>query len=153
MAVRLILRENVDHLGDRGEIVTVAPGYARNYLLPKGLALVVSEGNLKMLDQQHRVWAAREAQELGVAEAMAARVNAVELTVEKKAGESGTLYGSVTTSEIQELLAGKGIEVGRRQILPAGPIKAIGTFEVAIKIHRKVKAKIKLEVTAVETSE
>jgi large subunit ribosomal protein L9 len=144
--VKLILRENVDHLGDRGEIVSVAPGYARNYLLPKGLAYEATPGNLKQIEHQRKVWATRDAHEIGEAEALAARMADVGLTSTKKAGESGTLYGSVTTGEIAEMLAAKGFGVDRRRIILAEPIKALGTYEIKIKIHRQVEGRVTLEV-------
>ena len=153
MPVKIILRDHVEHLGDRGDIVAVAPGYARNYLLPKGLALVATPGNLKQIQMRRSAWAASEAREVSEAEQAAARISAVELSIAKKAGESGTLYGSVTNVEIAELLAARGIEVDRRKIVLAEPIKAIGEFEITIKVHRKVNARIKLQVTPEEAVE
>jgi large subunit ribosomal protein L9 len=150
MAVKIILREHVDHLGERGEIVNVAPGYARNFLLPKGLALMATPGNIRQIELRRKAWAITEAREVDEAEQFAARVGALSLAVTKKAGETGTLYGSVTTSEIAELLADKGIEVDRRKIVLAEPIKSVGEFEVAIKLHRKVQGKVKLKVEAEE---
>ena len=109
--VKLILREHVDHLGDRGEIVSVKPGYARNFLIPKGLAYEATAGNLKMVEHQRRTWALRDAKETEQAEALRAELEQVALSVKKKAGDSGTLYGSVTKAEISELLGG-GLELG-----------------------------------------
>jgi large subunit ribosomal protein L9 len=151
--VKVILREHVENLGERGEIVSVAPGYARNYLLPKKLAFEATPGNLKQLEQERRVWAARDAKEVGEAEALAATINAVQLSTVKKAGESGTLYGSVTSAEIAEMLAGKGIEVDRKRILLDEPIKALGSYQVKVKIHRKVEAQFALEVVGEEESD
>jgi large subunit ribosomal protein L9 len=148
--VKLILREHVDHLGDRGEIVSVAPGYARNYLLPKGLALVATPGNLKQLEYQRKIWAEKDAKELGEAQEIAARISAVSLTATKKAGEAGTLYGSVTSAEIAEMLRERGVEVDRKKIVLDEPIKALGSYEITIKVFRKVDAKIALEVLAEE---
>lgn len=148
--VKLILREHVEYLGERGEIVTVAPGYARNYLLPKGLALAATPGNMKQLQQQRRVWADRDAKELSEAEEMAAAISAVSLSATKKAGDSGTLYGSVTSAEIAEMLAAKGVEVDRRRIILDEAIKSLGTYEITIKVHRKVNAKITLDVVGEE---
>lgn len=144
--MKVVLRDHVEHLGRRGEIVNVAPGYARNYLLPKGLALRATDGNMKQIEHQQRVWAAKEAKEVGEAQALADRIAALSLDVTKKAGESGTLYGSVTNSEIAELLAEKGIQVERRRIVLADPIKNLGTYEVPIKLHRDVVAQISLAV-------
>jgi large subunit ribosomal protein L9 len=148
MAVKIILREHVEHLGERGDVVSVAPGYARNYLFPKRLALAATSGNLKVIEQQRRVWEARELHEVTEAEKLAARLGDVELTVTKKAGQGGTLYGSVTKPEIVELLAARDIAVDRKQIGPDEPIKSVGVFEIPVKLHRKVVARIKLEVLA-----
>lgn len=145
--VKLILRESIEHLGDRGEIVSVAPGYARNFLLPKGFALEASAGNLKMLENQRKVWAAKALQEQAAAQAVAEKLSAVQLTVEKKMGEGGTLYGSVTKPEIVELLAAKGFEVDRKQIGPDHPIKVVGKHKITVKVHRKVTATLSLMVT------
>jgi len=150
VAVKIILREAVDHLGERGEIVSVAAGYARNYLLPKGLALEATPGNLKVIEHQRRVWAVKAQQELREAQELAGRLGAVELTVTKKAGESGTLYGSVTKAEILELLERQGFEVDRRRIGPDEPIKTLGEHSVSVKLHRDVSAQIKLHVVAEE---
>lgn len=146
MTVKVILRQAVDHLGDPGEIVSVAPGYARNYLLPKRMALEATPGNLKVVEQQRRMFEAREAKELDAARAIVERINKVELTVKKKAGEGGTLYGSVTKPEIVTMLAAQGVDVDRRQLGRDEPIKAVGTYEISIKVHRKLSAMIKLHV-------
>lgn len=146
--MKVVLRQDVDNLGERGEVVNVAPGYARNYLLPKGLALQATPGNLKMIEMKRKVWAAREAKEIEDAQAFAGRLSGVELTVSKKAGESETLYGSVTTSEIADLLQEKGIEVDRRKIVVDDPIKSLGEFKVHIKLHKQVIGEIKLVVVA-----
>jgi large subunit ribosomal protein L9 len=151
--VKIILREHVDHLGERGEIVTVANGYARNYLLPKGYAYEATPGNLKQLEHQHKRWVAKEANEVAAAEAVAARIAELGLSVTKKAGESGTLYGSVTNVELAELLAAKGVEIDRRKLVIEEPIKAVGTYEVPVRLHRKVTGTIKLEVVAEEGTE
>jgi large subunit ribosomal protein L9 len=146
--VKVILRENVDNLGERGETVTVAAGYARNYLLPKGLAYPATPGNLKVIEDQRRVWDARDAREREEAEALAEKFSAVKLAITKKAGESGTLYGSVTNSEIAELLQQQGFEVDRRRIVLAEPIKTLGQHEIQVKIHKNVDAKLQLQVEA-----
>jgi large subunit ribosomal protein L9 len=146
--VKVVLRQDVEHLGDRGQIVNVAPGYARNYLLPKKLALEATPGNLRTFELQKRVWAVREARETDEAKAYASRLEAVEIVISKKAGESDTLYGSVTSSEIAELLAAKGFEVDRRKIQLDEPIKSLGTFEVPVRIHRQVVARVPVRVVA-----
>jgi len=146
--VKLILRENVEHLGDRGETVTVAAGYARNYLLPKGLAYRATPGNIKQLEDQRRVWVARDAHEMEEAQALAEKVSAVKLSISKKAGESGTLYGSVTNGDIAELLNEQGFKFDRKRIILAEPIKALGEHEIRVKIHKQVEGKLQLEVVA-----
>ena len=149
--MKIILREHVDHLGKRGETVSVANGYARNFLLPKGFAYEATPGNLKQLEHQHKRWEVKEAGAVAVAEAMAARLAAVELSVTKKAGESGTLYGSVTSVEVAELLGAQGIKVDRRKLVIDEPIKSVGEFVISLRLHRKVVGKIKLVVKG-ETS-
>lgn len=144
--MKVVLSEHVENLGDRGQVVSVAPGYARNYLLPRRLALEATAANLKAVEQQRKVWAVKEAKEVGEAEALAARLGALELTVTKKAGESGTLYGSVTSSELAELLEARGIVVDRRRIVLDEPIKSVGTYEVPIKLHRQVTGSVRVLV-------
>lgn len=144
--MKIVLCEHVEHLGERGEIVSVANGYARNYLLPKRLAMAATEGNLRTLEHRRRMWELKEAKEVGEAQGLAQRIGDVELTVAKKAGEEGTLYGSVTMTEIAELLAAKGIEVDRRRLVVREPIKRLGAHEISIKLHRQVTGTIKLEV-------
>ena len=144
--MRVVLSQDVDNLGDRGQIVSVAPGYARNFLIPKGLALQATPGNLKAVELRKKVWAARETREAGEARQLAARIASLSLSITKKAGESDTLYGSVTSAEIAELLLKAGIEVDRRKIHLAEPIKTLGTFKVPVKIHRQVVAEVTLTV-------
>jgi large subunit ribosomal protein L9 len=146
--VKVVLRQDVENLGDRGDVVTVAPGYARNYLLPKGIALEATPGNLKSIEMRRKVWAAREAKEVEDAKAFAARLAEVELTIAKKAGERGTLYGSVTNTEIADLLVAKGLEVDRRKIVIDDPIKTLGTATVNVKLHKQVTGTVKLVVEA-----
>ena len=150
--MKVVLREHVQHLGERGEIVNVAPGYARNYLLPKCLALLATPGNLKVIEHQRKLWEFKDAREVGEAEQFAARLAELDLQVVKKAGESGTLYGSVTNAEIAELLGTKGIEIDRRRIVLTDPIKAVGSYDVSIKLHHRVTGRIKLLVNAEETA-
>lgn len=144
--MKVVLRQDVDNLGDRGQVVNVAPGFARNYLFPKGLAMEATAGNLRTLELQKKVWMKREAREADAARAVAATIAGVKLTVAKKAGENDTLYGSVTSAEIAELLAAQGIDIDRRKIQMREPIKTLGTFSVPIKIHRQVTADVAVEV-------
>lgn len=144
--MKVVLREPVDHLGERGDVVAVAAGYARNYLLPKRLALEATAANLKFVAHQRKVWDARETRDIGEAEALARRLGELELKIVKRAGDSGTLYGSVTSMEIAELLAARGVTIDRRKIVLADPIKALGTYEVTLRLHRTVNARVRLDV-------
>ncbi len=144
--MKIILREHVENLGDRGDEVNVAPGYARNYLLPKGLAYKAGAGAAKQIDDQRRAWADREEKSARGAQELASRLAGVDLSVRRRAGERGTLYGSVTNTDIAELFAEKGYKLERRKIQLKEPIKSLGTFEVVIKLHRNVSANVTLEV-------
>jgi large subunit ribosomal protein L9 len=146
--VKVVLRQDVEHLGERGQIVNVSLGFARNYLLPKKLAMEATPGNLRTFELQKKVWSARETREVEDARSFAARLESARVVVKKKAGEGETLYGSVTTTEISDVLAGQGIEVDRRKIYLEEPIKSLGTFEVPVKVHRQVTAKVRVEVVA-----
>lgn len=144
--MEVILRDHVDHLGRRGEVVKVADGYARNYLLPRKLALVANEGNKKQIEREKVKLDAKESEEKAVAESLAARVGAVEVSIARRVGETEALFGSVTTADIAEALAAKGFEIDRRKIHMPDPIKRIGEFEVPIKLHREVTVTIKVKV-------
>jgi large subunit ribosomal protein L9 len=146
--MEVILREHVDNLGRRGEIVKVADGYARNYLLPRKLALLVTEGNKRQIERERAKFEAREAEEKKVAEAMAARLANVDLVIARRVGETEALYGSVTTADIADALAGKGFEIDRRRLQLADPIKKIGEVDVPVRLHRDVTASIKVKVVA-----
>ena len=146
--MEVILREHIDNLGRRGEIVKVADGYARNFLLPRKLALLVNAGNKKQIERERAKFDAKEAEEKGVADAAAQRIANVELEIRRKVGETEALYGSVTTSDIAEALAAKGIELDRRKVQLQEPIKKLGEYDVPIKLHRDVITKIKLRVIA-----
>ena len=146
--MEVILREHVDNLGRRGEIVKVADGYARNYLLPRKLALLATDGNKQRIAKERVKFEAVEAEERKIADAMAARMNNLELQISRKVGETEALYGSVTSSDIGEALAKKGFEVDRRKIQLQEPIKRLGEFDIPIKLQRDVTATIKLKVVA-----
>lgn len=150
MSVKVVLCEDMEHLGERGDVVNVAPGYARNYLIPKEYALPATPGNMKVLEQRRRIWEARETKDIAAAREFAARLEAVSLSVAKKAGEGDTLYGSVTNSEIAELLHAKGMEVDRRKIVIDDPIKTLGSFTVHVKLHKSVIADVAVDVVAEE---
>ncbi len=150
MSVKVVLCQDIEHLGERGEVVSVTPGYARNYLIPKEYALPATPGNMKVLEQRRRIWEARETKDVTAAQEFAARLEGISLTVVKKAGEGDTLYGSVTNIEIAELLHAKGIEVDRRKIVLKDPVKTLGTFTAHIKIHKAVIGEVTVNVVAEE---
>ena len=144
--MEVILREHVDNLGRRGEIVKVADGYARNYLLPRKLALLATDGNKKQIERERAKFDVKEAEEQKVAEAIALRMVEVEVEIARKVGETDVLYGSVTSADIADALAAKGFEVDRRKIQLHDPLKKIGEFDVPLKLHREVVATIKVKV-------
>jgi len=146
--MEVILREHVENLGRRGEIVKVADGYARNYLLPRKLALLATSGNKKQIEREREKFELKEADEKRVAEAMAQRLANVEVVIARKVGETEALYGSVTTVDIADALAAKGIEVERRKLQLHDPIKQLGEFNVPVKLHREVTAQVKVKVIA-----
>jgi large subunit ribosomal protein L9 len=146
--MEVILREHVDNLGRRGEIVKVADGYARNYLLPRKLALLATEGNKKVIERERVKFEAKEAEEKGVADAIAQRIASVEVEISRKVGETEALYGSVTTSDIAEALHAKGLDLDRRKIVLQEPIKKLGEFDIPIKLHREVTTHVKVKVVA-----
>jgi large subunit ribosomal protein L9 len=146
--MEVILREHVDNLGRRGEIVKVADGYARNYLLPRKLALLATDGNKQRIEKERVKLEATEAEERKIAEAIAARMNNLELEISRKVGETEALYGSVTSSDIGDALAKKGFDVDRRKIQLHEPIKRLGEFDILVKLQRDVTATIKLKVVA-----
>ena len=145
--MEVILREHVDNLGRRGEVVKVADGYARNYLLPRKLALPATEGNKKQIERERAKLEAKEADEKRTAEAIAARLLSVQVVIARKVGETEALYGSVTTADIVESLAAKGFDIDRRKVHLAEPIKKLGEFEVPVKLQRDVVA-VKVRVVA-----
>lgn len=146
--MEVILREHVDNLGRRGEVVKVADGYARNYLLPRKLALLATEGNKKQIEREKIKFDAKEAEEQKVAQAMAERLASVDVEIIRKVGETDALYGSVTSSDIAEALAKKGLELDRRKLVLQEPIKKLGEFSIPVKLHRDVAAQVKVRVVA-----
>jgi large subunit ribosomal protein L9 len=146
--MEVILREHVDNLGRRGEVVKVADGYARNYLLPRRLALLVTAGNRKQIERERAKYDVKEAEEKKVAEAMGERLANVEIQIARKVGETEALYGSVTSSDIAAALAAKGFELDRRKLQLAEPLKRLGEFDIPVKVHRDVIAHIKVKVVA-----
>ena len=148
MAVEVILRDDVANLGKIGDVVRVKPGYARNFLLPRGLAVEANRKNLHVLEHQKRVIAARAERERKTAETAAARLQGLRLTVRAKAGEEGRLFGSVTNLDVERLLAEKGFTVDRRRIALEDPIKQLGTFPIEVQVGRGVRATVELTVEA-----
>ena len=146
--MEVILREHVDNLGKRGEIVKVADGYARNYLLPRKLALVANEGNKNQIEREREKFEAKEAEERKGAEGLAARMGNLEIEIARKVGENDVLFGSVTTSDIASALGAKGFEVDRRKLQLHEPIKKLGDFDIPLKLHREVVATVKVKVVA-----
>jgi large subunit ribosomal protein L9 len=144
--MEVILREHVDNLGKRGEVVKVAPGYARNFLLPRKLALPVTDGNKKLIERERKLAETRETEERQTAEALAERISQIELTIPRRVGDTEQLYGSVTSADLAEALSTRGLDVDRRKIQLADPLKALGETTVAIKLHRDVTAHLKVSV-------
>src|ERR671925_285952 len=146
--MEVILREHVDNLGRRGDIVKVAEGYARNYLLPRKLALAVTEANKRQIEREQKIAEVREAKEKGDAEALAARLTQVEIEIARRVGDNETLYGSVTSADIAHALQTKGFEIDKRKIQLPEPLKALGEVHVPVKIHREVTAQVRVKVVA-----
>jgi len=144
--MEVILREHIETLGRRGDIVKVAEGYARNYLLPRKLALPVTDNNKRQIERERKLAEARDMEEKGAAEAIAARLTQLEVEISRRVGEHETLYGSVTTADIAQALKDKGFEIDKRRIALAEPLKALGETTVPVKIHRDVTAQVKVKV-------
>jgi large subunit ribosomal protein L9 len=146
--MEVILREHVDNLGRRGDVVKVAAGYARNYLLPRKLALAVNEGNKRQIERERKNAEARELEEQTQAEAFARRLSEAEISIARRVGEHNALYGSVTSADIATALATKGFEIDKRKITLVDPIKALGDVVVPVKVHRDVTAQVRISVVA-----
>jgi large subunit ribosomal protein L9 len=144
--MKVILIDEIRGLGTRGDIVSVKDGYARNFLIPKKLAREATPGNLKSIEQERKKWALLANQEKDIAQKAADRVKGTKIRVEKRVGENGQLFGSVTANEIADALTAKGIEVDKRRIELAHPIKSLGTHDVEVRLHRDVNAQIQVEV-------
>jgi len=146
--MEVILKEDVANVGFRGEVVKVADGYARNYLLPRKLAMQATEANKAVIEQMKAAAARRSASEKALAEELAATLEPVVLSFTRKAGEAGHLFGSVTSADIAAELAAQGHEVDRRKIQLGDPIKTVGDIKVAIRLHREVTAHVTVKVAA-----
>jgi large subunit ribosomal protein L9 len=148
MSIEVILKEHVEHLGRRGEIVKVASGYARNFLFPRKLALAVTDENKRQIERERAKAEAREAEEVTAARSMAAALEALEVAIARRVGENDTLFGSVTTGDIADALAARDVVVDRRKIQLTDPLKSLGEHTVPVKLHRDVTAQLKVRIVA-----
>jgi large subunit ribosomal protein L9 len=146
--MEVILREHVDNLGRRGDLVKVADGYARNYLLPRKMALLATAGNKKVIEREQVKFDAKELEEQKAAQAVADRLSTVEIEIARRVGETDALFGSVTNADIAESLAAKGFDIDRRKVQLHDPIKKLGEFDVPVKLHRDVTVTMKVKVVA-----
>ncbi len=144
----ILLREDIDHVGGRGEIVKVKAGYARNFLLPQGLATLATKGNVKQIEQERAALLKKAAIEKATAEAQLEQMSSISLSFERKAGEHGTLFGSVTSMDIAEALKAKGYDIDRRRISLKDAIKETGEYTVNVKLHREVTLSVPVTVSA-----
>jgi large subunit ribosomal protein L9 len=145
--MQIILQEDVEKLGNRGELVDVAAGYARNYLLPRKLGIEATPGNMKRLERMRVTFAKKEATEKGAAQTLADSLQGVSLTFARKAGENEQLFGSVTSADITEALEAQGYHIDKRKITLADPIKLVGEYEIPVKLHREITTNVKVTVT------
>jgi large subunit ribosomal protein L9 len=150
MTIEVILKEHVEHLGRRGEIVKVAPGYARNYLLPRKLALAVTDVNKRQIEREKAKAEARDAGELMEAQALKSRLELVEVAIARRVGENETLYGSVTSADVAEALAARDLTIDRRRIQMTDPLKTLGDHVVPVKLHPGVVAEVKVKIVPAE---
>ncbi|HWB85525.1 MAG TPA: 50S ribosomal protein L9 [Bryobacteraceae bacterium] len=148
--MEVILREDVEKLGNRGDVVKVAPGYARNFLLPKRMAVAATEANKKIVEQERQAHLRKEAKLQSEAKDLANLMNGVTVTITQKAGENDQLFGSVTAKDVADALAAQNYTVDRRKIQLDEPIKQLGEFKVPVKLHREVTAEITVVVAKEE---
>ena len=153
MAVEVILRDDVPNLGKIGDVVRVKPGYARNFLLPRGLAIEANSKNLRVLEHQKRVIGAKADRDRKSAEIQAKQIDGLELRVQARAGDEGRLFGSVTNLDVERLLAARGLTVDRRRIQLDEPIKQLGTYAVVVLIGRDVRATVQVVVEASDSEQ
>lgn len=149
--MKVILSDDVRGLGHRGDTVTVKPGYARNYLFPHGFAWEATDANLQRLSEQKKKYEEKTLAEKGIAEEVSGKISGLTVVISKKAGEGDVLYGSVTASEIADALAARGIEVDRRRVELAEPIKRLGAHTVHVRLHRDVVAELTIDVQPLAT--
>jgi large subunit ribosomal protein L9 len=146
--MEVILREHVDNLGRRGDLVKVAAGYARNYLLPRKMALLPTPGNRKQIERERAKFEIKELEEQKAAQAVGERLSAIEIEIARRVGETEALYGSVTSGDIADALAAKGFELDRRKLQLPDAIKRTGEYTVPVKLHRDVTVQLKVRVVA-----
>jgi large subunit ribosomal protein L9 len=148
--MEVILREDIANLGARGQVVKVAPGYARNFLIPKKLAVTATDSNKKIVEQERQAHLRKEAKLHGEAQDLATLISGVSVTITQKAGENGQLFGSVTSKDVADALAAKGFTIDRRKIQLDEPIKQLGEFKVPVKLHKEVTAEVTVQVATGE---
>jgi large subunit ribosomal protein L9 len=148
--MEVILREDIEKLGGRGDVVKVAPGYARNFLLPRRMAVLATDANRKIVEQERQAHLRREAKLEGEAQDLAQLLSGVAITIPRKAGENDQLFGSVTANDIAEALAAQKYTVERRRIHLEEPIRTLGEHKVAVRLHRNVTAEVTVNVTREE---
>ncbi len=144
--IHVVLQDDIDNLGSSGDVVRVRPGYARNYLIPRGLALPATHGNLSRVEDLKRQAAARAHKALGEATDLKKKLEAVSIKLERAVGDEDRMYGSVTSKDIEDAFAAKGVEIDRKKIVLGEPIKTLGSIKVPIKLHREVTAELSVEI-------
>jgi large subunit ribosomal protein L9 len=144
--MEVILREDISNLGSRGQVVKVAPGYARNFLIPKKLAVTATESNKKIVEQERQSHLRKEAKAQGEAQDLAKLMTGVSVTISQKAGENDQLFGSVTSKDVADALAAKGFTIDRRKIQLDEPIKSLGEFKIPVRLHKDVTTEVTLVV-------
>ncbi|MGO4881264.1 MAG: 50S ribosomal protein L9 [Bryobacteraceae bacterium] len=148
--MEVILREDIDRLGNRGQVVRVADGYARNFLLPKRLAVAATDANRKIVEQERQAHLRREAKQKSEAEDLSKLLSGVTVTIAQKAGENDQLFGSVTSKDVADALAAKNFTIDRRKVLLDEPIKQLGEFKVPVRLHKDVTAEVTVQVVKEE---
>jgi large subunit ribosomal protein L9 len=149
--IEVILKQDVEHLGRRGDVVRVAPGFARNFLLPRKLALAVTAGNKRQIEHEKKMAAAREAEEKSAAESLAQRLAHATVVIARRVGETETLYGSVTASDIADALQAQGVAIDRRKIQLPEPLKHLGEHAVPVRLHKDVVPQVQVHVVKEES--
>jgi large subunit ribosomal protein L9 len=148
--MEVILREDIERLGNRGQVVKVANGYARNFLLPKRLAVAATDANRKIVEQERQAHLRREAKQKGEAEDLSKLLSGVTVTIAQKAGENDQLFGSVTSKDVADALAQKNFTIDRRKVLMDEPIKQLGEFKIPVRLHKDVTAEVTVQVVKEE---